>query len=114
MAPALVCSTFRHDLRMAQANTLTHQLPRELAFWRRMESCGYRSASAAENTGVNGEMSLHGVLVLQRMMWRERPPGETGHRRNILGRYSQVGIAVYLDRAHHKVWLTEDFGNRAR
>jgi uncharacterized protein YkwD len=47
------------------------------------------------------------------MMFRERPPND-GHRLNILSRtFRNVGIDVYFDNAHHKMWFTQDFGRQA-
>jgi uncharacterized protein YkwD len=32
-------------------------------------------------------------------------------RESILNRaYREVGVDVYMDSAHHKVWITQDFG----
>jgi uncharacterized protein YkwD len=43
-------------------------------------------------------------------MYNEKAPNN-GHRLNILSsKFRQVGVDVYLDRTHHKVWLTTDFG----
>jgi uncharacterized protein YkwD len=57
-------------------------------------------------------MTSGGVLLLQRLMYNERPP-ENGHRVNILNRhFRDVGIDIYMDRVHHKVWMTTDFGHR--
>ena len=107
----LVRSAMYHNALMAQANTLSHQLPNERAFTDRELAFGYRWSTAAENCGVNPDVSKRGVLQLQRIMYRERPPGETGHRENILsGNYRDIGIAVLIDRKNQRVWLTEDFG----
>jgi uncharacterized protein YkwD len=47
-------------------------------------------------------------------MYDEKPPGDTGHRDNILSKnYTNVGIDVYFDNVNGKVWLTEDFGKPA-
>jgi uncharacterized protein YkwD len=107
----LVRSARYHNARMARANSLSHQLPRELSFTDREAAFGYDWSTAAENCGVNPAVSKHGVLQLQRLMYRERPPGETGHRDNILSRsYRDVGIAVLIDPENDRVWMTEDFG----
>ena len=43
-------------------------------------------------------------------MYNEVAPYD-GHRLNILNRhYRDVGIDIYMDAAHHKMWLTQDFG----
>ena len=107
----LVKSAMYHDVRMARANTLSHQLPHEPSFTDREVAFGYHWSAAGENCGVNPDVSLRGVLQLESMMYHERPPGETGHRQNILSRsYRDVGVAVLIDDKNQRVWLTEDFG----
>jgi hypothetical protein len=50
-------------------------------------------------------------LSIEAAMMAERAPND-GHRRNILSRsVTAIGIDVYWDKAHHKLWLTEDFAN---
>lgn len=107
----LVNSAMYHNARMARANTLSHQLSHEMSFSDRETAFGYHWYTAAENCAVNPDVSVKGVLQLQSMMYGERPPGETGHRQNILSRnYRDVGIGVLVDKINHRVWLTEDFG----
>ena len=105
-------SSRHHNEAMARANTMSHQLPGEPVFSQRMTNAGYNWSWAGENIAYNSNMTLSGVLILQRMMYRERAP-YNGHRLNILNRnFAEVGVDVYVDRAHHKVWLTTDFGRR--
>ncbi len=48
---------------------------------------------------------------MQRKMYGEKPPGETGHRANILStQFTKVGISVVFDAAHLRMWVTQDFG----
>ena len=111
--PRLRSAAHTHNLTMASWNTLSHQLPGEPTFSTRISNAGYRWSYSAENVGWNGDMSQTGGLALEQMMYGERPPN-IGHRINILSRtYTQVGVDVYLDNAHHKLWLTEDFGRPA-
>lgn len=99
-----------HNLTMARYNTMSHQLPGELDFARRISRAGYHWSYAAENIGWNSRMTRAGVVTLQKIMYNEKAP-DNGHRANILStKYRQVGVDVYLDRKHHKVWLTTDFG----
>jgi len=43
-------------------------------------------------------------------MYNEVAP-YNGHRLNILSRtYRDVGVYIYMDGTHHKMWLTVDFG----
>jgi uncharacterized protein YkwD len=99
-----------HNLAMARANVLSHQLPGEIDFARRIDRAGYTWTVAGENIAWNSVMSKRGVVTLEKLMYHERPPND-GHRQNILNRhFRNVGVDVYIDRAHHKVWLTTDFG----
>jgi uncharacterized protein YkwD len=51
-------------------------------------------------------------VQLELLMYREKPPND-GHRRNILNHgFRNVGVDIYVDAAHHKLWLTTDFGSR--
>jgi uncharacterized protein YkwD len=112
MSVQLVRSAHRHNLRMAEYDELSHQLPGEAYFASRISNAGYNWMWAGENIAWNSQMSRHGVVRLQVMMYQERPPND-GHRLNILNsHYRNVGVDVYLDNTHHKVWLTTDFGKR--
>ena len=109
----LMLSARQHDVTMAHHNTLSHQLPGEAYFGTRITRAGYRWSYAGENIGWNSQMTQAGVVALEVAMYNERPPND-GHRLNILNRnYRDVGVDVYLDPAHHKIWLTTDFGRPA-
>jgi uncharacterized protein YkwD len=46
-------------------------------------------------------------------MYREKPPDDA-HRLNILSyHYRNIGVDVYVDKAHSKIWLTTDFARPA-
>ncbi|WP_375485613.1 CAP domain-containing protein [uncultured Jatrophihabitans sp.] len=108
----LVSSARSHNLAMARANTMSHQVRGESALGRRVDRAGYHWTWAGENIGYNGRISRSGVLALQRAMYNERAP-YNGHRLNILNsHFKNVGIDVYIDRTHHKFWLTSDFGRK--
>ncbi|HEX3337214.1 MAG TPA: CAP domain-containing protein [Jatrophihabitans sp.] len=110
----LVLSAHRHNLTMAGANVMSHQLAGEAFFATRISRAGYAWRMVGENVGWNSEMSTTGLLSLQKEMFNERPPGEIGHRQNILNRnFKNVGIDVYFDLRNHKVWFTQDFGQPA-
>lgn len=112
MAPALRLSARRHNLTMAAYNEMSHQLPGEPNFAQRETNAGYTWGWAGENIAWNSEMTLAGVKLLERIMYNEKPP-ENGHRLNILNtHFRNVGVDVYMDQKHHKVWLTTDFGSR--
>ncbi len=108
----LQLSARRHDLTMSQFNSMSHQLPSEAFFGTRLRAAGYRWKWAGENIGYNSRMDTGGVRRLETLMYHEKAPND-GHRRNILNpHFRNVGVDVYIDRAHHKVWLTTDFGRR--
>jgi uncharacterized protein YkwD len=112
MVPALRRSARRHNVNMSRFNTMSHQLPGEPVFTRRISNAGYDWSWAGENIAWNSDMSLPGVALLARLMYHEKPPNND-HRLNILStHYRNVGVDVYLDHEHHKVWLTTDFGKR--
>jgi uncharacterized protein YkwD len=103
-------SAHRHNLRMAKADAMSHQLPNEPFFATRISNAGYHWSAAGENIGWNGLLSKAGLLALEREMYREVPP-DNGHRLNILSTsFRQVGIDVYYDAKHHRIWFTQDFG----
>lgn len=109
MAYKLRVSAHRHNLHMAARNTMSHQLPGEPFFATRISNAGYHWQAAGENIGWNSDQSVKGLLYLEREMYNERPPND-GHRENILSsQFTQVGIDVYYDAKHHKIWFTQDF-----
>lgn len=106
----LDASARTHDLAMARANVMSHQLPGEPSFDRRITDTGYRWHYVGENIAWNSQMTVGGLKALQSLMYNEKAPYD-GHRLNILSReYQNVGIDVYIDKKHHKIWMTEDFG----
>jgi len=111
MAWRLRVSAHRHNLRMARANLMSHQVPGEAFITTRINATGYRWREIGENVGWNSNLTSAGILALERQMYHEAPPGDTGHRRNILNSaFKQVGIDVYYDARHQKLWFTQDFG----
>lgn len=111
MNSQLISSAHAHNLAMARHNQMSHQLPGEAPFTSRISSAGYRWSSAGENVGWNSQMTTSAALTLERIMYNEKPPND-GHRQNILSKsYRDVGIDIYLDTTHHKLWLTQDFGS---
>jgi uncharacterized protein YkwD len=111
MNAKLMSSARTHDLAMAKADTLSHQLPHEAFFATRISRAGYKWSYAGENIAWNSRISTTAVLQLEQMMYNERPPFDE-HRQNILSKhFHDVGIDVFVDQVHHKVWLTTDFGH---
>ncbi len=112
MRPALRLSARRHNVAMAKADAMSHQLPGEPYFGLRMINAGYYWNYAGENIAWNSEMTKAGVVLLERLMYKEKAPADD-HRLNILStHFRHVGVDVYMDKVHHKVWLTTDFGHR--
>jgi uncharacterized protein YkwD len=110
MNSKLISAAHSHNLAMAKANTLSHQLRSEAALGSRISAAGYRWSAVAENVAYSTSRSKAGVLGMQRMMYNEKPPDD-GHRLNILNKaYVDVGIDVIDDSVHGKVWLVTDFG----
>jgi uncharacterized protein YkwD len=109
MNSQLIASAHSHNLAMAAHNTMSHQVAGEASLGTRISRAGYSWRAVGENIGWNGSMSTSAALSLERMMYNEGPGG--GHYENIVSTtYRDVGIDVYLDQQHHKLWLTEDFG----
>jgi uncharacterized protein YkwD len=113
MSSNLMLSARRHNVTMSQYNTMSHQLPGEAFFATRITRAGYRWSYAGENIGWNSQLTQSAVIYLQKIMYNEKAPNN-GHRLNILNRqYKAVGIDVYYDSAHRKLWFTQDFGRPA-
>ena len=109
MAWHLRQSSRHHNVTMARFNEMSHQLPGEPVFTTRILNAGYHWSWAGENIAWNSDISLPGVKLLQRLMYREKPPDDA-HRLNILStHYRNIGVDVYVDKAHGKIWLTTDF-----
>jgi uncharacterized protein YkwD len=101
-------SAHAHNRAMAGANTLSHQVGAEPSLGSRESSAGVQWTYAAENIGWTTDRTLAGVLDIEARMLAENPPNDA-HRRNILARQAQaVGVDVYFDAVHGRLWLTED------
>jgi uncharacterized protein YkwD len=112
MGKKVQASARRHNAAMAASNTMAHQVRGEASLSRRVSAVGYNWSSVGENIAWNSKLTRSGVLTLQKLMYNERAPYD-GHRRNILnGAFRDVGVDVYVDTKHHKIWLTTDFGRK--
>ena len=110
MNSKLVDAAHTHNLAMAKANTLSHQLSGEASVGSRVSAAGYHWSMVGENIASNSDRSESGVLAVQKAMYNEKPPND-GHRENILNKsFVEVGIDVINDSEHGKVWLVTDFG----
>ncbi|HTZ44935.1 MAG TPA: CAP domain-containing protein [Jatrophihabitans sp.] len=111
MSTALISSARRHNLAMARANTMSHQLPGEPSFGTRISQAGVAWHAAAENIGWTTNRSTSGATGLQVSMYNETAPND-GHRLNILSRSVRyVGVDILIDTATGKLWLTQDFAD---
>lgn len=105
----LQVSSHRHNLAMAAANTLSHQVDGEPALGARETAAGAHWTYAAENVAWTTDRSQQGALDIEARMYGETAPNDA-HKQNILSRSATaIGIDVYLDAAHGRLWLTEDF-----
>lgn len=104
-------SAYRHNAVMAKHDMLSHQVPGEADLGTRVTRTTFPWDRLAENIGWNSDISLNGVLHLERVMYAEKGV-EIGHKLNILdAAVNYVGVEIRVDYVHHKVWLTEDFGH---
>jgi uncharacterized protein YkwD len=100
-------SAHLHNLAMAAADQLSHQLPGEASLGTRVSQQGVGWSWVAENVGESPSLSTGGALGLEQLMM-----GDAGHRDNILARSATiVGVDAVYDTVHHMLWLTEDFAN---
>jgi uncharacterized protein YkwD len=111
--PELANSARQHDLAMAKAGTLAHQLDGEAGLGERENEQGVSWSEAGENIGYDGSLSVNGALELHQLMMAEQPPDD-GHRQNILSQdFDVVGVDILLDPRNGVLWLTEDFAQLA-
>ena len=98
--PALATAAHQHALRMAKANTLSHQLPGESPMQDRARHAGARFSLIAENVALGPSVSgLH-------LQWMNSPP----HRANLLDKdLNSVGISVV--QSGQTFFAVEDFSN---
>jgi len=100
----------KHNWMMAKYNTMSHQLPGEASLGARIDAQGYYWRACGENVAWNSDWTLAGAYYLEQLMYNEVAP-YNGHRLNILSTTTRdIGVNVYMDAAHHKMWLSEDFG----
>jgi uncharacterized protein YkwD len=108
---ALTTSAHRHNLSMAAANVLSHQLTTEAGLGQRVQAAAVPWHYVAENIGWSSNRTASGAVYLQQLMYGERAPND-GHRLNILSRSVRyVGIDVVIDTRTGRLWLTEDFAD---
>ncbi|HEX4727161.1 MAG TPA: CAP domain-containing protein [Jatrophihabitans sp.] len=108
-SPQLQQSAHQHNLTMAAANTLSHQVGAEPDLGSRIDATGLQWQLDAENIGWTTAQSRSGALGIEASMFAETPPSDA-HRQNILSsKATLIGIDVLIDNSHGRLWLTEDF-----
>jgi len=107
-SPTLMKTAHAHNLMMAKYNLMAHQCPGEASPGTRIWNAGYHWHRWGENVGWTTNETISGILYMEYLMYIETPPDD-GHRLNILGSYYSIGIDVYIDSVHHKMWYTQDF-----
>ena len=103
-----------HAKRMADANTMSHQLPGEPDIGHRVNNnCPSNFVWVGENIAWNSDTSMNGVALLMDLMATEKgPPPANDHRLNDLSlHYDYVGAAAYYDQTNGKIWIVNDFAS---
>jgi uncharacterized protein YkwD len=85
----------RHADDMAAHRRMSHRGSNGSSPFRRIESAGYQYQRAGENVAY-GQRSVSEVMA----SWMASP----GHRRNILGKYSEIGTAYATDQNGSAYW----------
>jgi len=109
-SPTLVKSALSHNLAMARYNMMSHQCPGEASPGTRITQAGYHWRNWGENVGWTTNETIPGIQYMEQLMFGEKAP-DNGHRLNILGNYKAIGISVYIDVKHGKMWYTQDFAS---
>lgn len=91
----LTAAAQRHADDMAGRRRMTHRGGDGSSPFRRMANEGYRFARAGENVAA-GQQTPDSVMKA----WMASP----GHRRNILGNYTEIGAAYATDEAGTPYW----------
>lgn len=93
--PQLEAAARRHASDMAERRRMAHRGSNGSSPFRRMQDEGYQFTRAAENVAM-GQPTLD-VLMKD---WMH----SAGHRRNILGNYSEIGAAGAVDKSGNPYW----------
>ena len=104
----LAASARAHNLAMAKADRLSHQLSGQPALGTRVSNAGYAWLHAAENIGSHTNTSFGGALALQNVMLSPGGSTDTGRTNLLDPRLVDVGVDVRI--VDGTLWLTEDFG----
>lgn len=107
----LTRSAHLHNLAMASADQMSHQVPGEAPLGTRISSQGVAWNWAGENIALSSSLTTAAAVGLEQSMVNEAPPNDE-HRLSILTTNgTMAGVDVVFDSIHHRLWLTEDFAN---
>jgi len=106
---ALQRSAHQHNLAMATANQMSHQVPGERSFDTRISDQGVPWLSVGENVGFNTDRTVAGALTLHTMMINETAPNDDHKVNKLDPKFNALGVDVLLDPTTGKLWLTEDY-----
>jgi len=98
-----------HDQAMAAANQLASRVGDEPALGVRQANQGVVGSYAAESSGYGDSTGLAGALAVQQQLLAEQASADSSLRVLLSTAVNAVGIDVLLDRAHDRLWVTEDF-----
>jgi uncharacterized protein YkwD len=103
VSPRLEAAAQRHALDMADRGRMAHRGGDGSSPFRRIGEAGYTFQRAAENVAY-GQPTVDSVMS----DWMHSP----GHRRNILGKYTEIGAATAIDKSGNSCWCVT-FGEPA-
>lgn len=98
--PKLTAAAERHARDMAEHDTMSHEGSDGSSPQKRMEDAGYKGRATGENVAFGARTPAEVVRG-----WMDSPP----HKKNILGDYKDVGIAVARSEDGTPYWAV-DFG----
>lgn len=98
--PQLMLAALDHARDMAEHNNLSHTGSDGSDVAKRVKKRGYRYQEIGENI-ADGQVTVEEVMNT----WMNSPP----HKENILGDFSEVGVAAVPDGSGRKYWCV-DFG----
>jgi uncharacterized protein YkwD len=105
-SPGLQRSAAGHDQAMAAADELSSRVADEPALGVRQANQGLIANFSAESLGCIESTGSAGAMAVQQQMLAEHD----SRRQNLLSTaVNAVGIDILLDRAHGRLWVTEDF-----
>lgn len=93
--PRLTAAALAHARAMAEAGYLSHVGPDGDTPWQRLAAVGYSYSAAAEHLAA-GQRDVAGLMA----DWM----GEPAHRRDILGPFSELGVALTHDEDGLPYW----------